>query len=80
MEDLARIVAVMFAAWIAAGAALAALAWLAPVTWNRTARLSAIVIAALAFVLLTAALFGVKLGIAAALPATLVAYLGFKRG
>ncbi|MEQ1864422.1 MAG: hypothetical protein ABL996_07180 [Micropepsaceae bacterium] len=80
MEDLARIVAVMFVVWIASGVALAALAWLAPVRWSRALRLASMLIAAAVFVFLTGALFGVKLGAAAALPAALAAYLGFKRG
>ena len=80
MEDLARIVAVMFVAWIASGVALAALAWLAPVTWNRVLRLTAMAVAAAAFVFLTGALFGATMGAAAALPAVLVVYLGYRRG
>ena len=79
MEDLARIVAVMFAAWIASGLALAALVWLVPIAWNRTLRLTAMCIAAAAFVFLTGALFGAAMGAAAALPAALVVYLGFRR-
>lgn len=80
MEDLARIVMVMFVAWIASGIALAGLAWLAPLSWSRTLRLTSMAIAAAAFVFLTGALFGVATGAAAALPAALVIYLGYRRG
>jgi hypothetical protein len=80
VEDLARIVTVMFVAWIASGVALAALAWLAPVAWSRALRLTAMAIAAAAFVFLTGALFGVAMGAATALPAALVLYLGYRRG
>ncbi len=80
MEDLARIVAIMFAAWIASGVALVALAWLAPDSWSRALRLTSMLIAAAAFVFLTGALFGVAMGAAAALPAALAVYLGFRRG
>jgi purine-cytosine permease-like protein len=80
MEDLARIVMIMFAGWIASGVALAGLAWLAPVTWGRTLRLTLMIVAAAAFVLLTGALFGIKMGATAALPAALIVYVGLKRG
>jgi hypothetical protein len=79
MEDLARIVMVMFVAWIASGIALAALAWLAPLFWSRAVRLTSMAIAAAAFVFLTGVLFGVKMGAAAALPVALVVYLGYRR-
>ena len=46
MEDLAQIVAIMFVAWIASGVALVALAWLAPISWSRTLRLSLMLVAA----------------------------------
>jgi hypothetical protein len=80
VEDLARIVMVMFVAWIVSGVALAGLAWLAPVTWGRTLRLALMLVTAATFVLLTGALFGVKMGAAAGLPAALAVYYGFKRG
>jgi hypothetical protein len=80
MEDLARIVMVMFVAWIASGVALAALAWLAPLSWSRALRLTSMLAAAAVFVLLTGALFGIKMGAAAALPAALVVFAGHRRG
>jgi hypothetical protein len=80
MEDLARIVRVMFVAWIASGVAVASLAWLAPLTWSRTLRLTSMLAAAAVFVFLTGALFGIKMAAAAALPAALVVYVGLKRG
>ena len=80
MEDLARIVAIMFGAWIASGAALVGLAGLAPIRWSRALRLTLMLMAAAAFVFLTGALFGVPMGAAAALPAALVIYLGLRRG
>jgi hypothetical protein len=80
VEDLARIVMVMFVAWIASGAALAGFAWLAPVAWSRTLRLTSLLAAAAVFVLLTGALFGIAMAAAAALPAALIAYVGLKRG
>ena len=79
MEDLARIVTVMFVAWIVSGVALAGLAWLAPVSWNRALRLTLMLVAAAAFVFLTGVLFGIKLGIAAGLPAGLIVFAGYKR-
>lgn len=79
MEDLARIVAVMFVAWIASGVALAGLAWLAPTRWSRALRLTLMLVAAAAFVFLTGVLFGAKMGVAAALPAGLVVFAGYKR-
>ena len=80
MEDLARIVAIMFVAWIVSGVALVGLAWLAPVRWSRTLRVTAMAIAAAVFVFLTGALFGAAMGATAALPAALVVYLGYRRG
>jgi hypothetical protein len=80
VEDLARIVMVMFVAWIASGVALLVLAWLAPLAWSRTFRLALMLVVAVVFVFSTSALFGVKLGAAAALPAALAVYFGFKRG
>ena len=80
MEDLAQIVAVMFFAWIASGVALLGLAWLAPVRWSRALRLTALIVAAALFVVLTGALFGVRMGAVAALPAGLTVYLGLRRG
>ena len=80
MEDLAQIVAVMFLTWIASGVALLGLAWLAPVTWNRALRLTSMLIVAALLVFLTGALFGVGVGVVAALPAGLTVYLGLRRG
>lgn len=79
MEDLAQIVAVMFVAWIASGLALLLLAWLAPVAWSRTLRIALMLLAAALAVLLTGALFGLKLGVAAAIAAALVFYMGVRR-
>jgi hypothetical protein len=80
MEDLARIVMVMFVAWITSGIVLAGLAWAAPRSWNPALRIGAMGIAAVLFVFLTSALFGVTMGAAAAVPTALIAYLGYKRG
>jgi hypothetical protein len=80
VEDLARIVAVMFVAWIASGVALLLLAWLAPLSWSRTLRAALMLMAAALAVLLTGALFGVALGAAAAIAAALVFYMGMRRG
>ncbi len=80
MEDLARIVAVMFVAWIVSGASLAVLVWLAPASWSRALRLTLLLIAAAALVFLTGVLFGVAMGAAAAVPAALAVYLGLRRG
>jgi hypothetical protein len=80
MEDLAAIVMVMFVAWIASGVALAALAWLAPVTWSRALRLTLLLVTAGIAVLLTVALFGIGLAAAtAAIGAALVVLLGLRR-
>jgi|CXWL01.1.fsa_nt_gi hypothetical protein len=81
MEDLAAIVMVMFVAWIASGAALVALAWLAPATWSLTLRLTLLLVAAAVAVLFTVALFGIGLpAAAAAVAAALVVFLGLRRG
>jgi hypothetical protein len=80
MEDLANIVAVMFFAWIGAVVALPLLAWLAPVTWNRTLRIALMLAAAGVAVFLTGALFGVKYAAAAGLAAALLIYVGLRRG
>ena len=70
----------MFVAWIASGVALLLLAWLAPLSWGRTLRISLMVVAAGIAVLLTGALFGIGRGAAAAILAALVVYLGYRRG
>lgn len=80
MEDLANIVAVMFVAWIGSGVALCLVAWLAPVSWNRTLRAGLMLAAAAMTVLLTGALFGVAKAVAAGLAAALVVYMGLRRG
>lgn len=80
MEDLAQIVMVMFVAWIASGAALAGLAWAAPLSWSRALRIALMLIAAAITVFLTGALFGVKFAVAAGLVAALVVYAGLRRG
>jgi hypothetical protein len=80
MEDLAAIVMVMFVAWIASCVALAASAWLAPVTWSRALRLTLLLVTAGIAVLLTVALFGIGLAAAtAAIGAALVVLLGLRR-
>lgn len=80
MGDLAQVVAVMFVAWIASGAAFVALAWLAPVRWSRTLRLTSTLVAAAVFAFLTGTLFGIGMGAAAAIAAALAVYLGLRRG
>lgn len=79
MEDLARIVMVLFVLWIASGVALALLAWLTPRSWSRPLRLTTMGLAAIVFVLLTGALFGLKIGVVAGLPAALLVYHGMTR-
>jgi hypothetical protein len=76
VEDLARIVAVMFGAWIASGVSLLAFAWRAPARWNATLRLSVLLVTAVVFVFLTGALFGLVAGASALVPAAIAVYLG----
>jgi hypothetical protein len=80
VEDLAQIVAVLFGEWIVSGVAMLALAWLVPIAWNRTLRLTLMLVAAAVFVFGAGALFGFRMGAAAALPAAFAVYFGFKRG
>lgn len=75
MEDLARIVMVMFVAWIVSGAALAALVFLAPATWSRPFRFTLMGVAASLFVLLTAALFGSRVAVVAVAGAAVAAFV-----
>ena len=80
MEDLAQIVAVMFAIWVASGIALVILAWLAPIRWSRALHLTLMLITAAVFVFLTGALFGIGAGAAAAAVAGAFAlYFGMRR-
>jgi hypothetical protein len=81
MEDLAAIAMVMFVAWIAAGIALVALAWLAPARWSPILRVTLMLLVAAFFVFLTVVLFGGgPTAVAAAVSATLVVFLGARRG
>ena len=80
MEDLAKIIAVLFASWLASGVALLLLAGLAPVAWSRTLRLSLMLAVATVAVFLTGALFGIGLAAVAAPAAALIVYLGARRG
>lgn len=76
MEDLARIVAVMFGAWIASGLSLARVAWRPPAGWSSTLRLSVLLVMAVVFVFLTGTLFGLVAGAGALVPAAIAVYLG----
>lgn len=76
MEDLARIVAVMFGAWIASGLSLALVAWRPPAGWSSTLRLSVLLVMAVVFVFLTGTLFGLIAGASALVPAAIAVYLG----
>lgn len=76
MEDLARIVAVMFGAWIASGLSLALVAWRPPAGWSSTLRLSVLLVMAVVFVFLTGTLFGLIAGASALVPAGIAVYLG----
>jgi hypothetical protein len=79
VEDLARIVAVMFGAWIASGFSLALLAFRPPAGWTSTLRLSVLLVMAAVFVFLTGALFGLVAGASALVPAAIAVYLGARR-
>lgn len=79
MEDLARVVAVMFGAWIASGLSLALVAFRPPAGWSSSVRLSVLVIMAVLFVFLTGALFGLVAGASALVPAAIAVYLGTRR-
>jgi hypothetical protein len=79
VEDLARIVAFMFAGWMVAMAAFLLFAWRAPVSWNRTLRIIVLLVTGGITVFLTGALFGVKLAAATGLAAVLVFYWGATR-
>jgi hypothetical protein len=79
VEDLARIVAVMFGVWIASGFSLALLAWRPPADWTTTLRLSVLLVMAAVFVFLTGALFGLVAGASALVPAAIAVYLGARR-
>jgi hypothetical protein len=76
LEDLARIVAVMFGAWIASGLSLALVAWRPPAGWSSTLRLSVLLVMAVVFVFLTGTLFGLIAGASALVPAGIAVYLG----
>jgi hypothetical protein len=76
LEDLARIVAVMFGAWIASGLSLALVAWRPPAGWSSTLRLSVLLVMAVVFVFLTGTLFGLIAGASALVPAAIAVYLG----
>lgn len=80
MEDLANIIAVLFAAWIASGVALLLLASLAPAAWSRTLRVAIMLVATTMTEVLTGALFGIGLAAVAAPAAALTIYLGARRG
>ena len=80
MEDLTKIIAVLFAAWIASGVALLLLASLAPVAWSLTLRVALMLVTATVTVVLTGALFGIGLAAVAAPAAALTIYLGARRG
>lgn len=79
MEDLARIVAVMFGAWIASGVALAVFAWRAPASWTATLRLPVLVVTAAIFAFLTGSLFGLVAGAGALVPAAIAVYWGTRQ-
>ena len=79
MEDLARIVAVMFGAWIASGLSLVLVAWRAPAGWSPTMRLSVLLVMAAVCVFLTGTLFGLVAGACALVPAAIAVYLGARR-
>ena len=76
MEDLARIVAVMFGVWIASGVSLALIAFRPPGGWSLTLRLSVLLVMAAVFVFLAGALFGLVAGASALVPAAIAVYLG----
>lgn len=76
MEDLARIVAVMFGAWVASGLSLALVAFRPPAGWSSTLRLSVQLVMAVVFVFLTGTLFGLVAGASALVPAAVAVYLG----
>jgi hypothetical protein len=76
LEDLARIVAVMFGAWIASGLSLALVAFRPPAGWSSTLRLSVQLVMAVVFVFLTGTLFGLVAGASALVPAAVAVYLG----
>ena len=76
MEDLARIVAVMFGVWIASGVSLALIAFRPPGGWSLTLRLSVLLVMAAVFVFLTGAHFGLVAGASALVPAAIAVYLG----
>lgn len=79
MEDLARIVAILFGVWIASGASLLAMAWRAPRRWSAMLRLSVLLVIAAVFVFSTGALFGLLAGASALVPAAIAVYLGTRR-
>ena len=76
MEDLARIVAVMFGAWIASGLSLALVVFRPPAGWSSILRLSVQLVMAVVFVFLTGTLFGLVAGAGALVPAAIAVYLG----
>jgi hypothetical protein len=76
VEDLARIVAVMFGVWIASGVSLALMAFRPPAAWSSTLRLSVLLVMAVVFAFLTGALFGLVAGASALVPAAIAVYLG----
>lgn len=80
MEDLARIVAIMFGAWIASGVVLAGLAWRAPSRWSRAVRMTVMILLAALFSFLTGALFGIVAGASSLVPAAIAVYLGARQG
>lgn len=79
MEDLARIVAVMFGAWIASGLSLALVAFRPPAAWSSTLRLSVQLVMAAVFVFLAGTLFGLVAGASALVPAAIAVYLGARQ-